>query len=515
MKQVIMARQTWRTLALLCLISLLLPGCSMKRVDMGVLGKTRQKEKILFTLNGRTFFPVIAYLPNIVQKPVSRSDLDELRAKGFTMVMFSMDYPWIDDHQVELTQLLQDCQEADLPVLLELQEWDFWHSWLRKNPDSNMMLSNGNRVKNYADFLNPRANEEHLRRYREMAEFAKTFRGKPIAALSLGAYDYYHIPDGETHVDFAVPEHSDFPQTWLPYGPHVTSAYVDFLKKKDISPQEIGFERWDDVIPPTNKSSTRVPLHWTTWDWFRKEGYVEPWLSATARIVREASSLPVTVSLDVRPDIWDSWATAGDRWGDYLDFVLVYYYGTYDPDEISARLHLLQQPYLDDGIPLISMMEFSSSLGSFTPADIYINASVPFVSGYMYGFDDTALRHMERLPDFLRLTAELAKSRNWKNGISDSQVAVLLSHDPSSYPSFISAARRLEEKNIPYHAITNIEDADTYRLVFIPLKQPLLFTRKPSFTTIINDLKKGGIVVIEGSIQDMDKALQDLELVRH
>src|SRR5690606_31229333 len=130
-------------------------------------------------------------------------------------------------------------------------------------------------------------------------------------------------------------QHGTFPQTWLPYSSWATTAYIGFLKETGFAPQDVGFDRWDAITPPTDFDTTRTPLHWSTWMWFRKDGYVLPWLADTARVVREASSLPVTVTLDLRPVIWDDWATSAHRWAEAFDFIIVYYYGMTDSQEIT------------------------------------------------------------------------------------------------------------------------------------------------------------------------------------
>ena len=110
--------------------------------------------------------------------------------------------------------------------------------------------------------------------------------------------------------------------------------------------------------------------------WYRKDGYVMPWLADTAAIAREASGLPISVSLDVRPAGWDAWATPTLGWADVFDFMFVYYYGMNNQQETRERFQYFYGAYDARDVPLISLLEFSSVLGASTSAEDYLHASI-------------------------------------------------------------------------------------------------------------------------------------------
>ena len=492
-------------------VSWLLQGAACNGNNLGILGHERtggSSPKVLFTLGGRQLFPVVAYLPDLASASTP-AQVAALRQQGFNLVMAAIDYPWLEARRAEIDQFLQACAAGRMPVILELQEWDFWHNWLKQHPEANMLMSFGQRVSTYPDFANPDASNEHLRRYTAMASFAKAYQGKPIVALSIGAYDAYHIPDGETHADFSVPQHDDYPQTWLPYGEDVTAAYIAFLKQQGFTPSDLGFNSWDTVLPPKDAATIRTSLHWSSWNWFRKQGYVQPWLAGTASAVREAAGLPVTVSLDLRTADWDGWATAGEQWAEAFDFILVYYYGVVDAGTVQTRLRLVSDAYIHKEVPIISMMEFSSALGLTTPADLYIQPSIPYVSGFMFGINQQAITHMRRLPDFLRLTAELKDNGEWRKGQSAARAAILLSSgDPGAEMSYEGGARVLDQAGIPFDVVYNVANLKGYQLVYIPSRQ-LLLARQPHYTETLAALQKSGVRVVTGSNLDLTNAVEN------
>lgn len=485
-------------------------SCASKTAGIETLDKVRRDNKVLFTLRGSSFFPIIASIALPTAEEFDQTDVEVLQREGFNMLYAPIDYPDLANRKQDIEHFLRTTSDTGLPVVIELQEWDYWHRWLRDQPQANMLMSNGDRVMTYPDFANPEAKGEHLRRYREMAAFVSSFRGNPVVALSVGAYDYYHIPDGEKHADFSVPPHGTFPQTWLPYGPRVTPAYVAFLKEEGFTPQDVGFESWDAVVPPADGDTMRTPLHWSSWIWFRKDGYVMPWLAETADVVRQASDLPVTITLDVRPSVWGAWATSGDKWAEVFDFIIVYYYGMIDDRDIAERLRLLSHTYVTQGVPMISLLEFSSTLGVFMLAKPYLQASIPYVSGVQFGLEGSALRHQERRSEFVRTALELKTSGSWQSGPPVARVAILLSSpNPYVYTSHEGVAEVLDEAGVSHDVVYELDDLDDYLLIYIPSNQPLL-QRQENYENTLARLKQNGVTVVEGSQQDLQDALQNL-----
>lgn len=469
-----------------------------------------RNENVIFTLDGEPFFPIIASLPIPHDGIDISAQLAALQKQGFNMLYTQIDYPDIDSRVNDIDTFLVYANQAGFPVIIELQEWDYWHFWLRENEDKNMLMHNGDRVMTYPDFSEPEALEEHLRRFREIVKFLEPYADAPIVAISIGAYDYYHIPDGEKHNDFSVPPHSTFPQTWLPYGSHVGQAYISFLKEEGFTPEDVGAQDWESILPPSDGSNMGTQLHWLTWNWYRQEDYVLPWMQATVETVRNGSGLPVTVTLDVRPSIWGAWGTDGIRWGDIFDFVIVYYYGMTNEADIHKRLKLLSHTYQSKGVPMISLLEFSSTLGVFMPADLYLNGSFPLVSGVQFGFAGTAFQHEKRLSSFLEHSLSYSVSRQWNSNKSDVNAAILLSSpDPFVYSSYGSAADVFLEVGIDYEVVYDIDNLGDYLIIYVPSNQPLL-ERQDGYYQTLSSLAQNGAEIIEGSLMDLKNTLDIL-----
>jgi hypothetical protein len=495
-------------MALACLLLLGAVAGRTAAEDMGmVLGKTHGTgDKMLFTLNGEPFFPVIASVS--VSASFGQGDVEALQSQGFNVIYTAVDAAWLEPRGAEIQHFLNTCADANMPVIVELGEWDYWRNWLHQHQDANMIMSNGAPVLTFPDYANPAAKDEHLRRFRELSTYLAAYRNHPVIALSIGAYDYYHLPDGETHADFTVPQHATFPQTWLPYGAWAQTGYVDFLKARGFTPSDVGFDSWDAVVPPSEWDNTKTPLHWSTWMWYRKDVYALSWLADTATTAREASGLPVSATLDVRPVGWDDWATDANGWADHLDFAFVYYYGMNSPQETRERLQYFYRAYAAREVPMVTLLEFSSVLGASTSAQDYLRASIPYVSGAQFGFSGAA-RHEARRSDFLDTARDLAAHNSWQEAPPPADLGILIwTADSYLYAGYEAAARAAEQAGVSFEAVSDLDALARYRLIYVPPNQPLL-ARQPEYQTRIDALRAQGIPVIEGKYRDLQSALLD------
>lgn len=469
-----------------------------------VFGKARVGEKMLFTLNGDPFFPVIASIS--ISKGFGQSDVEALKAQGFNTIYTAVDYAWLEPRGAEIENFFRVNAAANMPVIVELGEWDYWRNWLREYPDANMMMPHGDSVITFADYANPAAKDEHLRRFSELSTYLGSYRNRPVIALSAGAYDYYHIPDGETHADFTVPQHSTFPQTWLPYGEWAETNYIDFLQAHGFTPTDVGFDTWDAVVPPSEWENIQTPLHWSSWMWYRKDGYVMPWLADTAAIAREASGLPISVSLDVRPAGWDAWATPTLGWADVFDFMFVYYYGMNNQQETRERFQYFYGAYDARDVPLISLLEFSSVLGASTSAEDYLHASIPYIAGLQFGFGGAA-RHEQRLEGFLNTAQEIADTDMWEATPLPAELGILVwAADSYIYAGYEVAARAADEAGVTFEAVYDLSDLENYQIIYVPPNQTLL-ERQPDYRAALSLLREQGITVIEGVYRDLQDVL--------
>lgn len=330
--------------------------------------------KAAFTLNDKAFYP-ICY--SIGYGDLTSVMLDGLLEQGFNALILVMDCEDFDS--LEVRNALEMSQARDIPVIVEVNEWSFW-ACLKDHLDLNMVMANGEPVRYFPDYANRRAKAAHLERYRKCARFLNEFAHRPIVAVSVGAYDSYHLPDGEVHVDFTVPHADRKYQTMLPYGTHVEEAFADYLNQRVHAKSDI-VDLKKRQSPPHSVDDAVDREHWKQWVLFRRF-LVKKWLADTLNVVREETGLPVTVTFDINFSLVERFASPPFDWEDILDFVIVYYYGrSSNGDYIEPLLRAVYKSYNDAELPMISLLEFSSALGGNVSGDVYAMRSAPFVSG--------------------------------------------------------------------------------------------------------------------------------------
>lgn len=328
--------------------------------------------KASFLLDGQPFYPVVGSLD------YRRPAVDGLRKEGANAALIAVDTEQAGSRQ--LRHALEVCREAGLPVLVEIHEWSYWQL-LGQRPELNMVMHTGARVQHFPDYANPQVRAEHLRRYRRAAASVAEFAGSPVVAICVGAYDAYHLPDGEKHVQFSVPLHTRKHEVFLPFGEWARKAFTQFLKDRDLTPQNLGATSYEALQLPTTREDAGHEKLWHAWLLFRRE-LVTGWLADTARVVREETGLPVTATFDLNFSLVENFATPPFAWVDALDFLIVYGYGDNDPAQyLPPLLRAVYRPWNDAGKPLVVLLEFSSAISGPSPGDAYAAASAPFVSG--------------------------------------------------------------------------------------------------------------------------------------
>lgn len=387
-----------------------------------------------------------------------------------------------------------------------MQEWDYWSSWLPLHPKANMKLFTGQYLTGtYPDFANAMAWHEHLRRFQAIVQALHPFFHRPIVAISLGAYDAYHIPDDESHAsDWSTPPHSTFPQTWLPYNADVLPSYRHYLQSHGYTPAMLGLPTWQALKLPTQSNPTNR-LVWDSWMDYRAYAYVGAWLQQTAQAVRRWSGLPVTVTLDIRPNGgWWEWGTPGlveDRW---FDFMIVYYYGLDSPlrASIESRLALISHIYNEQGTPLISLLEFSSSP---TPGDLYITDSFPWIAGVAYFGEGS------RQQQFLRAARAAALHRTWMQWTPAPSAGIVVSlDDPYDLFGVLDAESALEAANVPFDVLDRWTGNICPGLTIVPYGEPLLLQSGSFHRAATRFRAQGGTLLIAPDTGAIVHAIQQV-----
>ena len=323
--------------------------------------------KPVFCLDGKPFYPLV-YSESFSK--FTSELLNQLKQQGYNSLQVAIDAG--DARSKQLAAVLQACQDAELPVILELNNWRLRELLIRR-PELNMVMSDGRPVEHFPDYANPATRRAHFSKIRNAAVYLRRYGNRPIVAVSVGAYDHFHLPDGEVHDDFVVPKHTEKQQTRLPYGRHVESQFLsDTIRSSEES-----------AALPTTPADAGSNKRWECWLHFRRN-LVTSWLRDTVDEVRREMKLPVGVSFDLNFAQREQFATPPYAWAEILDFVSVYCYGREPKANYVTRLmRTVHREFGDAGVPMIGFLEFSSGLAGQTSGDVYAVACAPFVAGLM------------------------------------------------------------------------------------------------------------------------------------
>ena len=342
--------------------------------------KNSVNDKAMFTLNGSLFYP-ITYLVNY--RNVNSDFIKTIRSLGCNSINLAVDISDVDKQEVK--DVLALCYEEKMPTFMEINENEFWQ-FLQKNISLNMIMYNQEPVKHFPDYANPETRKQHLDRYKRAAILLKKYAHKPIIGVSVGAYDAYHLPDGETHLLFNVPKHQQEFETYVPYGEWAKKEFIKFLTEQKVLPENLALNSLSEIdkLPTSLENSTNFEM-WHQWMLFRRH-IVKKWLAETIQTVKEEIDLPVTVTYDLVFSLMEDNATPHFNWTDVVDFIIVYYF-TYKQGVLQSPslfipllLRTVYKEYNDMGKPMIALMEFTSANTSGTD---FARESAPFVSGMM------------------------------------------------------------------------------------------------------------------------------------
>ncbi|MEI7633552.1 MAG: hypothetical protein WCK47_04650 [bacterium] len=368
---------------------------SMTRIMTLGVAKTGTSHKPAFTLNDKPFYPVVA---GVHYSSITQELIQSKRQEGFNALQFYIDT--CNAGKPDLREAFDICMREGMPVLAEVHEWEFW-KYLQSKPDLNMIMRSGERVRHFPDYANPDALREHLSRYRKAAEALKEYAGRPVIAVSLGAYDAYHLPDGEVHADFKVPQPAEN-TTNLAYGPHALKMFNDFLRLGNSDRNSSRGRTMVDRLPGSRNEAGSDEA-WRQWLLFRRH-LVKCWLADTVKAVREITGLPITVTLDLNFALIEKFATPPAEWDDLLDFVIVYcYHSELSPrDYIPPLYRSIWTNYSSRRAPIVTLIEFSSALSGKSAGSAYAAASAPFSSGMIAAPPWTDKQHnQQRIDDFM------------------------------------------------------------------------------------------------------------------
>jgi hypothetical protein len=320
--------------------------------------------KMAFSLNGQPFLPVM-YIASFGQ--VNPAFFDFIKRRNCNVLVLQMDAA--DVGSEALKTALNLCITNKVPVIVEINEWEYW-GYLKSHLDLNMVMLNGKHVEYYPDFANPQAKEAHLARFKKAAQYLKAFAHSPVIAISVGAYDAFHLPDGEVHNDFIVPKHPKPDGTFLPYGLWVQKQFAEYLNRGEGT-----------IVLPDSEQTSGSAARWNQWILFRRS-LVKSWVKDTLGVVRKETGLPCSLTFDLNFSGQERYATPPFGWTDLMDFVIVYYYGREPSDYIPFLLRTVYKEFNDAGKPIVTLLEFSSA-GKKTSGEDYARYSAPFVSGFI------------------------------------------------------------------------------------------------------------------------------------
>jgi len=422
-------------------------------------------EKVCFTLEGKPYYPIL-YSEHYTA--FTEELFTELRQRRFNGVQLAVDSEEMTSPQFR--EVLSRCSRMELPVFLEIHEWSFWDV-LREQPTLNMVMSDGKRVEHFPDYANPETRRLHLDCYRRAARVIAEFANRPVVAVSVGAYDAYHLPDDERHADFTVPRHDRPFQTRLPYGKWSGEAYRQYLATACVDRMVVGATDIDEPIElPVSKEDAISDSHWHRWIHFRRH-LVSSWLNDTVKVVKERTGLPVGVSFDLKFALREKYATPIFEWSSIVDFLSVYCYGgggqpsrrdpqwmpllrsdysEADAEYVPDLMRTVWRECSRSGVPLIGLLEFSSGLAGDTPGDAYARQCAPFVSGLMTGGPRLELKHgHDRVEEFAEwiLTEGGAAALLPREPVPATVLVIVNRH--RIYPDH-SAQRELASHRIPF-----------------------------------------------------------------
>ena len=449
-----------------------------------------------FFLNNQRINPVI--LRRNLPAP-SIEELTQYKAEGFNVLLVRLQ----PDHAAnpEVALYLDRCRANGMPVIVEYAT-DIWGGWLQGRPSRNLQLSpdypGGEKyVRYYPDFANPEVRDHVRNEVRSLVSSLRPYHGRPIIAYSDGAYDEYHLPDGETHSHFNV--YHPHPlgegnQTWVPYGPRTADDFRHYLSSRDIDPAALGFHSLSEVFAPSDKFTSRNSEHWRYWLLYRRH-YVAGYIEFVNAALRSLSSLPVTGTIDLNFSLNENFAAPFVDIADFYDFYIFYYYryGKLPASQsIPAQLETVRWEAARRRKPVISLLEFSSQIGP-RPISIgdYLSYSLPYVSGFAFFPDKTLGENV-----FAGIVQGYSKTRSWDIGPPKADAAVFLwPLDVNHWDQAVTFGQVLRRQGCAYDVIYDYREFGKYRKLYIPPNQPAFGSNSAGQMAVKSFVKGGGVVL--------------------
>lgn len=324
--------------------------------------------------------------------------------------------PWSRSRRERARALIQASAENDLAVVAEYNP-GWWNSeWLKQNPEWNMHFSQSREalggkphVEWFPDFCNPELRTKLKAEFAEFLDDMRGFAGRSVVAICFGAYDYWHIPDGETHPEFYAGPYphpaGESRELFLPFGVHVTRDFKQWLSGKGASLEALGFQRLDDVYLPENSfQSARTPEHWRSFVEFRRSIVPSLLLDLKAQL-RAQYTIPIAITWDLNFALDENYASDTAATASLVDILFCYFYRR--DDELPAKrwirtmLSFIAFESASRNTALVAMHTFPS-LG-YSPSEFTSGAS-NLVTGFLNGYTDEV-----RAEEFWRATGEVSR----------------------------------------------------------------------------------------------------------
>ncbi len=274
----------------------------------------------------------------------------QIFAEAFSNGVNSVYLPWYSNNRNVFKILCCTAAENGLGVIAEYNPswWD--QSWVSNNPALAMMFSPThslyasksdyptNYVQWFPDYLNTNLIALLRQDMTNALNDILPFYHQPIIAISLGAYDYWHIPDGELH----SPQFNAGPyphalgegnQLWLPFNPTVLADYKKWLQPNGYSIDSIGFTNLQDVFLPNDTiSSARNAAHWESFVRYRRS-IVTNCLSVIVSDIRSQTDLPLGITWDLNFLLQEDYAPNTPGICQLVDLLFCYFYNP--PSQVS------------------------------------------------------------------------------------------------------------------------------------------------------------------------------------
>ncbi|MEI7633558.1 MAG: hypothetical protein WCK47_04680 [bacterium] len=454
-----------------------------------------------FFLNGQRFNPVV--FTKSLPAPTA-NEITRYRNDGFNMLYLPINPT--DAASANIRNYLTVCRDQSMPVIVEYNT-AMWNGWLQGDAARNMGLSpkypvaRKTRVDYFPDFLKQEVRDYVANEVSSIIGALSGFHHSPVAAYSIGAYDYYHLPDGEIHAQFStIYPHplGEGKQTWLPYGINVTADFQRFLTENSVPPSSLGFSTINDVPTPTDRASAGNSEHWRWWALYRRD-YVRAYTSIVTERFKTLSGLPVTGSYDLNFSSDENFATPITSWSALFDFFILYHYsfGQYTPSQSVDGMHRTVHNELHRaGHPSLSMFEFSSQIGN-NPIPIYdyMNGAIPFVSGYHYQYNSTLYN------EFKTIIGNINAGSLWETQPETATLALFLSPlDIWNWQRGFASSVFTNDLPRSFDLLYHIEDFPQYKSLYVMPAQPA-FQADAAGQAAVNSFRAGGGTVIDSLYQ--------------